>query len=42
VPGKPAVEIFRQRLGDARIDALAQCFANVEVPETRNGMIALR
>jgi hypothetical protein len=31
VPGKPAVEIFRQRLGDARIDALALCFANVEV-----------
>src|SRR5262245_34467923 len=31
VSGKPAVEIFRQRLCDARIDALAQCFANVEV-----------
>src|SRR5262245_35379988 len=31
MPGKPAVEIFRQRLCDARIDALAQCFADVEV-----------
>src|SRR5215831_5385220 len=31
VSGKTAVEIFRQRVGDARIDALAQRFADVEV-----------